>query len=232
MPMALRTPKKAAIAAPKPKIAKKKSVSAAKRRAAQGKAPVARKVKKSVSATKIKGREGTLTKAHLQLVKDLPTGTIESLSTTLKHIPASRPALRAKVQGQIARAGEKRGSYTRGWAGRAPQKGNERKLLYKECGSEAFLLPNHENPGQSKFPIVARFVKGQKNCEAECGGIQAALIRARQHKYEKVAQTAVHLLEEKCPDSARARAKHSSAAKKSKSASKMPARGKGKSMAA
>lgn len=168
------------------------------------------------------------------MVLDMGTAKIESLSETLKHTPTSRPALRAKIAAQIPRAREGRGSATRGWAGRAPKPGKERAELYEECGPEAFLLPNRTSPGASKFPVVARVVKGKpraQQCAVDCGGAGAALVRARQHGYAHVANAAVEVLEKKCPASARARAtraKVSAAAKKVSAAKRGAAAGKKK----
>lgn len=164
--------------------------------------------KQHYSAAREALKKQPISKAHSQMVLDTGVAKIESLETTLKLTPATRRARRATLAEQIGRKGEARGASTRGWGGRFPQKGKERAALLEKCGSEAFLLPNKAKPGESKFPIVARAVSGQsktQGCAIDCGGVQAAFNRAHQHGYAHVAALAQRVLEEKCPESKRAR---------------------------
>jgi hypothetical protein len=60
------------------------------------------------------------------------------------------------------------------------------------CGEACFLQPETE-----KFPICAALREGQ-GCAIDCRGLQAAYNRARQYKYNKVAEMARELLDKKC----------------------------------
>lgn len=117
---------------------------------------------------------------------------IPSLEETLKH--TRQPARREKLERMIeeGKAEEGRGIRTRGWGARSPTRGRERHQLKQECGNKCFLLPEEE-----KFPICAspRMSGGKSSCEVDCGGVQAALVRARQWGYEDVAKKAEQLLE-------------------------------------
>ena len=113
----------------------------------------------------------------------------ETLATT------KQPARRAKLERMIdeERSQEGRGIKTRGWAARSPTRGKERHQLHSDCGDKCFLLP-----GEEKFPICAspRTSGGSSNCEVDCNGLEAALIRARQWGYDDVAKKAAALLKE------------------------------------
>ena len=119
--------------------------------------------------------------------------TIPSLEETLKN--TKQPSKREKLERMIEeqRAQEGRGIKSRGWAARSPTRGRERHQLKKECGNECFLLPDQE-----KFPVCQspRMTKGVSDCRIDCGAAQSALIRARQYKYDDVAEKAKALLEE------------------------------------
>ena len=119
----------------------------------------------------------------------------ESIKETLER--TYQPALRRRLQKQQEREQNPRGSRTRGWAARAPQKGRARHILHKQCGDDAFLMPDEE-----KFPIMAKCGDGKEadkcECEIDCGGVHSALVRARQWKYPHVADAAERLLRSKC----------------------------------
>ena len=117
--------------------------------------------------------------------------TIPSLDETLKR--TTQPSKREKLQKMKMNVDEGRGIKTRGWSGRKPTRGKERHQLMQECGKECFLLPEQE-----KFPICQspRMTGGVSNCTKDCGGIQSAYIRARQYKYDDVAEKAKELLKE------------------------------------
>ncbi len=121
--------------------------------------------------------------------------TPEELKYTLQR--TTQPHLRRKLEDQIKKEKDPRGQKTRGWSARAPQKGEPRKILQAACGDEAFLLPK-----DLKFPIMAKcgngLEKGKCKCKIDCGGVRAALIRARQFGYTNIAKAAEKLLETKC----------------------------------
>jgi hypothetical protein len=81
-----------------------------------------------------------------------------------------------------------RGSKTRGWREASPKRGAEREALKKKCGDTCFLLPS-----QNKFPICR-----PDSCVPDCRGILSAKIRARQYKYEHVANIAQQLENKFC----------------------------------
>ena len=88
------------------------------------------------------------------------------------------------------RQNEGRGIRTRGWKARAPKKGRERHRLMAECGEACFLKPDTEG-----FPICPRCsLQGECKCEIDCGGVQAAKIRAAQWKYPGVEAKADKML--------------------------------------
>ena len=121
--------------------------------------------------------------------------TVEELQDTLRR--TTQPALRRKLEAQIAKSGDNRGSRTRGWSARAPQRGRPRETLQKVCGDAAFLLPD-----EKKFPIMAKCGAGNEaakcQCSIDCGGVLAALIRARQYGYSNIAEAAKTILDQKC----------------------------------
>ena len=116
---------------------------------------------------------------------------IPSLDETLKH--TTQPSKREKLEKMKMNPDEGRGIKTRGWSGRKPTRGKERHQLMQECGKECFLLPEQE-----KFPICQspRMTGGVSNCKPDCQGVQSAYIRARQYKYDDVAEKAKELLKE------------------------------------
>lgn len=142
-----------------------------------------------------------ITKAHVERILAKKTATIEDLEDTLAR--TTQPALRRQLQEQIKRRGDRRGASTRGWAARAPRQGRQRQHLHEQCGDSAFLLPEAQ-----KFPLMAKCGHGLGECECkiDCGGVQAAYQRARQHKYEHVAQSARRILRERCPESKQSKA--------------------------
>lgn len=160
---------------------------------------------RSQSVSAVKAREALkqkpITREQVEDVLSQKTARVEDLEETLQR--TTQPYLRRKLQAQIKaqRAGTARYSPTRGWAARAPQTGKPRERLYSACGSDAFLLPDKQQPGKSKFPIVAKCgtgTEGACDCEIDCGGVQSAYNRARQHKYENVAAAAQDVLSAKC----------------------------------
>ena len=84
-------------------------------------------------------------------------------------------------------------SPAKGWTKASPKKGTQRKLLLKKCGNKCFLRPS--NLG---FPICQSF-NNNKTCKKDCRGLLAAKIRARQWKYNSIANKAQKLaIKEKC----------------------------------
>jgi hypothetical protein len=81
-----------------------------------------------------------------------------------------------------------RGSRTRGWREASPKRGEERETLKKKCGDKCFLLPE-----KNKFPICR-----PDSCVPDCRGILSAKIRAKQYKYENVANIAESLKNKLC----------------------------------
>lgn len=139
-------------------------------------------------------------KAAAHKASALKVAEPEPLEDTLMR--TRQPALRASLKRM--RADEPRGAATRGWAARAPPPGRARHVLHERCGDDAFLLPQQE-----KFPIMRKCGTGYEvracDCRVDCGGLQAAYQRARQHKYPAVAKRAQQLLATQCPDSKQAR---------------------------
>lgn len=131
---------------------------------------------------------------HLSDILSMSFLDIPTLEETLKT--TKQPAKKAKIAEMIEnkRYEEGRGIKTRGWSSRSPTRGQERHQLKSECGNKCFLLP-----GKEKFPICAspRTTGGKSKCEIDCGGVQSALIRAKQWGYEDVAEKAEKILE-KC----------------------------------
>lgn len=111
--------------------------------------------------------------------------------TTYASLPKSRQYKRRQVA--ALKSEEGRGSPTRGWSGRSPQRGRERHDLLKKCGKKCFLEPKNEG-----YPVCAALRTGQ-GCDYDCGGIQSAYNRSRQYKNQTVATRAQRLLrKEKC----------------------------------
>ena len=77
---------------------------------------------------------------------------------------------------------------TSGWREASPKRGKEREELKKKCGNSCFLLPS-----QNKFPICR-----PDSCIPDCRGILSAKIRARQYKYENIANIAQKLQNKLC----------------------------------
>jgi hypothetical protein len=105
----------------------------------------------------------------------------------LKHISRSRPQLRKHLKRIMSRAGEGRGSGTRGWSGAKPNTTSERRIMMQRCGAKCFLLPS-----QLKFPICP--IRPRISCRPSRQGVLAAKIRARQHKYASVTARADRIL--------------------------------------
>jgi len=88
----------------------------------------------------------------------------------------------------------KKRSPAKGWAKASPKKGTQRELLLKKCGKKCFLRPS--NLG---FPVCPILKNNYKDCKKDCRGLLAAKIRARQWKYNSIANKAQKLaIKEKC----------------------------------
>jgi len=109
-----------------------------------------------------------------------------SLSETYNSLPKSRKSKRNEIRNLDPEDG--RGSPTRGWGGRNPQRGRERHELMEKCGKMCFLKPDTEG-----YPVCAALRTGQ-GCNYDCGGLQAAYNRAQQHGERKIATRAQRLL--------------------------------------
>ena len=160
---------------------------------------------RSRSRSRLETREALkkkpITRQQVEDILAQKTARIEDLEETLDR--TTQPHLRRKLQAQIEaqRAGTARYAPTRGWAARAPKPGKARERLYSACGPDAFLLPNKEQRGKSKFPIAAKCgtgTEGMCDCKIDCGGVQAAYNRARQYKYDNVAAAAQEILQNVC----------------------------------
>lgn len=126
---------------------------------------------------------------------DLPIYDIPSLEKVLSR--THQPHLREKLKKMIEekREYEARGSPTRGWRARAPQRGQPRHQLMSECGRSCFLDPESE-----AYPICPKCSLGNNGCicAIDCGAVQAAYNRAKQYHKEDIAALAKKLLETKC----------------------------------
>ncbi len=125
-----------------------------------------------------------------------PVYPIPPLSQVLARSP--QPYLQRDV-GKMIETGkeyEGRGIRTRGWKSRSPKKGRDRHQLMHECGPQCFLKPETEG-----FPICPRCSlnqNGRCQCQVDCGGVQSALVRAKQWGYPEVATEAETILQTKC----------------------------------
>lgn len=115
----------------------------------------------------------------------LGVASVAQLKSELAAARKTRKVAIADEKREIlkAEAGDKRGALDRGWKLAAPTKGKERAALYA-INPDCFLLPNHSDPGESKFPVC------DKNGKFDPRGARAAYRRARQWGYEKVAEEA------------------------------------------
>lgn len=130
----------------------------------------------------------------LQQKQFIQVSEVETPQETLRKGQGQLPPyLISKLETNIEHLGDPRGSFTRGWSARAPQRGAERRELHERCGDSAFLLPE-----QNKFPIVQACRQQPCTCNYDCGGIQAAKIRAAQWGYTDIKQTADNLLNTYC----------------------------------
>lgn len=93
----------------------------------------------------------------------------------------------------IKSPGRGRGGPTRGWRQAAPRSTVPRRNLLQKCGPDCFLLPD-----KLKFPICRACQANKCDCNIDCRGLLAAKIRARQHKYNQVADEADRLYKNKC----------------------------------
>ena len=83
-----------------------------------------------------------------------------------------------------------KGKSFHGWGKVKPTTKTERIQLLNKCGSNCFLLPNVKP--HPKFPICPK-----NKCAIDCKGVTSAYIRARQWKYDDVANKA-KILQKKC----------------------------------
>lgn len=100
------------------------------------------------------------------------------------------------------------------WSQVAPRSPKERRLLYETCGRQCFLLPDDENPGQSRFPVCPKIdpsfpslsSSAQRRTVKSCGidpqGLRSANKRAQQYygdfpKFLKKIQKVQDAVEEK-----------------------------------
>ena len=127
----------------------------------------------------------------------LPVAESRSLEETLANVPESRRAIREDLKRMIRSDRGGRGSTTRGWRAAAPQRGKERRQLMEECGEACFLLPDRENPGQSKFPVCPA-LREKQGCVFSCKGAEAAERRAAQYGHVEVKNLAAELKKQKC----------------------------------
>ena len=134
-------------------------------------------------------QESKPTAKNIRDIKGLSIAKPGPLEEDLKNISHSRPALRQHVKHLIKNQHDGRGSATRGWSAIKPQHGKERHELKKECGDKCFLKPETE-----QFPICPKLTSSDFKCKIDRRGLQSAYNRARQYKYENIANTAKKLL--------------------------------------
>ncbi|HSW76368.1 MAG TPA: hypothetical protein VLG50_04960 [Candidatus Saccharimonadales bacterium] len=115
-----------------------------------------------------------------------------SYSKVLSSLPSSRRQKRTQLKKVMQRKSEGRGSKTRSWAARSPQRGTERHTLLNQCGAKAFLDAENE-----KYPVMSALRTGD-GCQYNCKGLQSAYIRARQYHNEPIATKAKGLLAQHC----------------------------------
>lgn len=158
---------------------------------------LAGKMEKTSKLPSLSPKRDSSPKQDIEEILAMPFYDIPTLEETLKN--TKQPSKRAKIEEMIRekRYEEGRGIKTRGWLARAPTRGKERHQLHAECGDKCFLLPESE-----KFPICAspRVTGGKSVCEIDCAGVQSALIRSKQWKYDEVSKKAEKILE-KCNES-------------------------------
>lgn len=132
---------------------------------------------------------------HLNAILSLPLYDIPTLEEVKSK--TTQPFLRERLQRMIdsQKESEGRGIKTRGWSARAPQRGRPRNQLMNECGSACFLKPDTKG-----FPICPKCQLGDGKCVCaiDCGGVQAAKVRARQWGYDSIADLADKVLQTKC----------------------------------
>ena len=146
-----------------------------------------KKTETQAHKTEIKEQDlNVLSDKDLEETLNMPFYDIPTLEAMVDNI--RQPARKAKVIEMIKQRKyeDARGVKTRGWIGRAPSRGSERHQLQEVCGQKCFL-----GPGES-FPVCPspRLTEGQNPCQLDCGGAQAALIRAKQWKHDDVAAKA------------------------------------------
>lgn len=118
----------------------------------------------------------------------------KELKRVLKTLSPSRRVKKSRLRKVIKSIHRKegRGSRTRGWAAMSPQRGRERNELLSKCGAKCFLLPK-----EKKFPVCSALRVGE-GCKFNCKGILSAKIRARQYKYNDVANLSEQLEKMHC----------------------------------
>jgi len=149
-----------------------------------------------VSVPTYKVWEGMNPSNHVDSILSLPVYDIPSLEKVLEN--TRQPYLQKKLKTMIETQKEKehRGSSTRGWSARAPQKGKDRNQLMDECGDMCFLRP--ENKGFPICPKCQLGPAGKCQCEIDCGAVQAAKNRAAQWGYTDIESKADKILQKKC----------------------------------
>lgn len=117
-----------------------------------------------------------------------------NLKRVLRTLSPSRKAKKSKLRQIIksVKRQEGRGSRTRGWSAMSPQVGRERNELMSKCGKDCFLLPS-----KKKFPVCPA-LRVSKSCTPSCKGLLSSKIRAKQYKYDRVANLADKLLKMYC----------------------------------
>lgn len=127
--------------------------------------------------------------------KSVKTTKLKKIS---KSLPKTRKSKERKLKAEIKKSTSKK-SKTRGWAAGSPQKGKERKALFKHCGPKCFLLPDN-----LKYP-VCESLRVNRNCKFSCQGILAAKIRASQFHDPSIVLVAKTLENKLCKKSPKKR---------------------------
>ena len=149
------------------------------------------RVGRRASPQKQRASQKHLTPSFVHEIEEMGVRKPRSLATTLKW--THEPAKVARLKQQMQHPTEGRGSRTRGWRADSPRRGTERHLLKAKCGSKCFLAPDSEG-----FPICPKCLGKRCVCRADCRGLLAAEIRAKQYGYKKIAKTAVGLRKRFC----------------------------------
>lgn len=117
-----------------------------------------------------------------------------SFERVMSSLPDTRVSKKSNLERISAKMDDGRGSRTRGWDAAAPQKGKERKELAAKCGAKVCFL----RPDDLGFPICPALRTTGGECAVDCRGIQTAYQRARQWKYDDIANKALSVRSERC----------------------------------